>query len=265
MTRNGGYLKLHRQITENELWFSERFTKAQAWIDLLLLATYKPRTLFIRGIEIHLQPGELCYSQLSLAKRWKWSDKTVKRFLKSLECRDMLRTKICNVTTVISITKWREYQINSEQTTEQNPNNFRTNKNVKNVKEDCEPDGSQRGQPKNLSKSVSPVVEFETWWKSEYRGRFGAHYIVNHGKDRKHIKVMLGACGGDVGRLRAVASAFFEQSDDFLKRAGHTIGVFYTRFNALNKEATNGAAKSAGPTRFQTFSPEKTTYEPRTA
>ena len=82
-----GYIKLHRQITENEFYFSERFTKSQAWIDLLLLANFKPNTIFIRGIEVKTNPGELCYSQLSLSKRWKWNIKTVNKFLMMLENR----------------------------------------------------------------------------------------------------------------------------------------------------------------------------------
>ena len=109
-----GWIKLHRKVTENELYFSERFTRAQAWIDLLLLATHKPQTVFIRGVEINLQPGELCYSQLSLAKRWKWNRKTVMAFLKLLERREMLlnRTdnRLSHFTTVLTVQHWCEYQ-----------------------------------------------------------------------------------------------------------------------------------------------------------
>lgn len=133
-----GYIKLHRQITENEFWHSDRFSKAQAWIDLLLLATYKARTVFIRGIEIKLNPGELCYSQLTLAKRWKWNFKTVVTFLKTLENRKMLETKTSNVTTIISIKNWKLYQASGEQsgdqTGEQKETRTETNKNVKKEK-----------------------------------------------------------------------------------------------------------------------------------
>ena len=59
-----GYIKLYRQITENDLWFSEKFTKSQAWIDLLMLARHDSGLVTIRGIDIKLNPGQLCYSQL---------------------------------------------------------------------------------------------------------------------------------------------------------------------------------------------------------
>ena len=133
-----GWIKLYRQITENEFYFAERFTKAQAWVDLLLLANHKQATVFIRGIEIKLEPGHLCYSQLTLAKRWKWNFKTVVTFLKALENREMLETKANNITTIISIKNWNLYQANGEQsgdqTGEQRETRTETNKNVKKEK-----------------------------------------------------------------------------------------------------------------------------------
>ena len=33
-----GWIKLHRSITDNQLYFKEPFNKTLAWIDLLLLA-----------------------------------------------------------------------------------------------------------------------------------------------------------------------------------------------------------------------------------
>jgi hypothetical protein len=129
-----GYVKLYRQITENEFYFSERFTKSQAWIDLLLLANHKPNTIFIRGIQIKTVAGELCYSQLTLAKRWKWNIKTVNKFLKLLENRKMIRNKIDKVTTIITVLNWKQYQCNGEQNGEQKDNNLDTNKNVKECK-----------------------------------------------------------------------------------------------------------------------------------
>jgi DNA-binding transcriptional regulator YhcF (GntR family) len=132
-----GWIKLHRQIIENEFYFSEKFTKVQAWIDLLLLATHKERTVCIRGIEIILKPGQLCYSQKSLASRWHWNVKTVERYLNSLKKREMVETKRTNITTIISIKKWFLYQTDGEQNTyqkgEQKDTKRETNKNDKNI------------------------------------------------------------------------------------------------------------------------------------
>jgi len=115
-----GWIKLHRQIEGNEFYFDNKFDHTHAWIDLLLLANHKKATVFIRGIEIHLKPGELCYSQVSLAKRWKWNERTVNNFLKMLESRQMIHSRITYVTTIITICKWKDYQESTEQSTEQN-------------------------------------------------------------------------------------------------------------------------------------------------
>jgi len=131
-----GWIKLHRQIEENEFWFSEKFTRAQAWIDILLLARHKSGLATIRGVDIHLNPGQLCYSQKSLAKRWKWNVKTVNKFLSALKKREMVDTRKTNITTIITIKKWFLYQGDGSQSGyqigERRDTKTETNKNDKN-------------------------------------------------------------------------------------------------------------------------------------
>lgn len=128
-----GWISLHRQITENEFYFAERFTKMQAWIDLLLLANHKPVTIFIRGNEINLKEGQLAYSQLSLAKRWKWNRKTVDKFLSMLQKREMLDNRKTHLTTIISIQKWNNYQQSGQQNGQLKDNRTDIDNKVKNV------------------------------------------------------------------------------------------------------------------------------------
>ena len=180
-----GWIKLHRKLTENELYFSERFTRAQAWVDLLLLATHKPQTVFIRGVEINLKPGELCYSQLSLAKRWKWNRKTVTAFLKFLAKREMLlnRTdiRLSHFTTVITIRNWHEYQADGQQDGQRNgqrrDNGTDTNKNVeneKNVKREA------RSLPKNEDESKALFRELHFINPEVEGAKFFAYYSARH-------------------------------------------------------------------------------------
>ena len=96
-----GWIKLHRQITESEFWRSEKFNRALAWVDLLLLCNHKAATIFIKGVEIHLLTGQLAWSQQSLAARWRWDVKKVRRFLSELEKREMVSTRTDNKTTIV--------------------------------------------------------------------------------------------------------------------------------------------------------------------
>ena len=135
---NAGWIKLHRQLMENELYFTERFTRVQAWLDMLLLANHKPATLFLRGIEIKLNVGDLAYSMQSLSSRWRWNLRTVKKFLNWLENRQMVQCRNSNVTTVISILRYSDYQSDTSQSAVQNTSRVQcrmhTDNNVKNEK-----------------------------------------------------------------------------------------------------------------------------------
>lgn len=127
-----GWISLHRQIMENEFYFAERFTKMQAWIDLLLLANHKPATFYIRGNEIKLNEGQLGYSQLTLSKRWKWNKRTVDKFLMMLQKREMIHYKKSHLTTIISILNWNEFQKSAQQNAPLSNNRMHTDNNVNN-------------------------------------------------------------------------------------------------------------------------------------
>ena len=116
------------------MYFSERFTKMAAWIDLLLLANHKPAVVFIRGIEIHLKPGELFHSWTTLSKRWKWNRKTVGEFLKYLQKRQMIHYKTAYKIGVISIINWIKYQSNGVAVDYKADYKTDSNKNDKNDK-----------------------------------------------------------------------------------------------------------------------------------
>ncbi len=85
-----GYIKISRKIIDNEFYFSNKFDYMRAWIDFLLLACYKPKTVHISGVNIHLNPGELCYSMTNLAIRWQWNRWAVSSFLKLLKKSKMI-------------------------------------------------------------------------------------------------------------------------------------------------------------------------------
>lgn len=176
-----GWIKLYRQACDSELYFSERFTRMQAWIDLLLLATHKQQTVFLRGVEVHLLPGELCYSQLSLAKRWKWNFKTVKNFLSSLEKREMLETRTNNVTTVISIRNWSKYQGNGEQNGDQNGEQKETRTETnKNVKECGKMERERNSLPENAEEVKAYFRERNFVNADTQAVKFFAHFEEKH-------------------------------------------------------------------------------------
>lgn len=109
-----GWIKLHRQIQDNPLYFSEPFTRSSAWIDLILLANHKDAFFYKRGVKIDVKVGQVGYDIESLSKRWQWSRGKVERFIKQLENEQQVVRQKSNVTTLISIVKYKEYQSDSK-------------------------------------------------------------------------------------------------------------------------------------------------------
>lgn len=114
MKNSSGWIKLHRSVMEIPEWLTEPFTKAQAWVDLLLLANHKKGHIRKRGIVIEVQRGQVGYSEESLAERWKWSRGKTRRFLKYLLNNSrILRNPVQqnpNLSSLISITNYEIYQ-----------------------------------------------------------------------------------------------------------------------------------------------------------
>ena len=137
-----GWFKLHRRLTESDFWKSEPFTKPQAWVDLIALANHKSGIVWIRGVEVPVKRGQTARSELTLAKRWKWSRKKVRNFLKWLEKEQQIEQQKSNVTSLICIINYDHYQTEgttegtAEGTTEEHQKNTKgyTNKNEKNEK-----------------------------------------------------------------------------------------------------------------------------------
>lgn len=106
-----GWIKLNRQIWENELWVEdEPFDRRAAWIDLLLMANIKDKTEVYRGNVITIKRGQVITSKVKLANRWHWSRGKVDRFLKLLEELDMISYNTSMLNTSIFIRKYSAFQ-----------------------------------------------------------------------------------------------------------------------------------------------------------
>ena len=105
-----GWLKLHRSIIDNPLWAAEPFSKAQAWVHLLLVANHKDSGFLKNGQWIEVKRGQTGESVVSLSKRFRWSKNKVLRFLDLLEKQRMIEVKTTHLTTVITICNYNDYQ-----------------------------------------------------------------------------------------------------------------------------------------------------------
>ena len=142
---NKGFIMIDRSILEDDMYFSEKFTRMQAYMDLCLLAAYKSRTFYIRGNKVELQPMQVAKSVRDLADRWQWSVNKVRGYLYELEKGGYIDTQKTSVNQIITIKKYivfntqNDTQINT-QTDTQNDTQTDTpiikNNNVNNENKD---------------------------------------------------------------------------------------------------------------------------------
>jgi len=105
-----GFIIHQRKITENWLWLSEPFSKAQAWVDLLLLANHSEGSFFIRGVKVEIRRGQVGKSEENLSQRWKWSRGKVRAFIKLLETEQQIKQHRSPILNVLEILNYDFYQ-----------------------------------------------------------------------------------------------------------------------------------------------------------
>lgn len=192
---SNGWIHLHRKIEANPLWLSEPFTKAQAWVDLLLLANYKDRNSFqIRGNWVNLKSGDVGWSKDHLAQRWKWSRNKVLRFISMLEKLGQVKQQKSPLLTVISIVNWETYQKTEQQTkqqTEQQKDNRRSI--IKKDKKDKKENKDKNTEAAEAAAGDIPVLidsfkeinpSYRKWFANTTQRGACERLISIHGKDK---------------------------------------------------------------------------------
>lgn len=125
-----GYIKLYRAIQDCWIWFDDdKFTKGQAWVDLLMLANHRDKKVPFNDDIITIERGQYLTSMRKLSERWGWSISTVSRFLTLLEKDEMIIRNSNTNRTLITIVNYGIYQDGetpNDTPTEHKPNSSRT-------------------------------------------------------------------------------------------------------------------------------------------
>lgn len=87
-----------------------RYSRSEAWLDLIMVAQYRPRRVDNKGKSITLEPGQLLGARQWLAKRWSWSEQEVRTFLNRLEAEGMIKR---TQPEVVKTTQKAETKLNS--------------------------------------------------------------------------------------------------------------------------------------------------------
>ena len=110
MAKNKGWIKVHRQIWDSDIWqSSEPFDARSAWLDLLLMANHEDAVIMIGGKPVTLKKGQMHTSINKLAVRWHWNPKKVRRFLGRAKGLSMVSTDGSAIGTTITIENYSIY------------------------------------------------------------------------------------------------------------------------------------------------------------
>jgi hypothetical protein len=153
-----GWIKLYRKLTENPLWLCEPFTRGQAWVDLILIANHKPDFFYKRGINIDVGRGQVGVSEIGLSDRWKWSRNKVKNFLKDLEKEQQIKIYKTNITQIVTIINYEEYQQKEQQPVQQKSSRRAAEEQQKNTNKNEEKNKNDKNKKERESKPLFDSV-----------------------------------------------------------------------------------------------------------
>lgn len=167
---NIGFIKISRSLFDHFLWKENRvYSRAEAWIDLIRTASYRPEDHFCQSGCLSLNTGELAASVRYLAQRWSWSKDRVERFLENLSKEGMIRTETRTATrtptrtgvTVISLCNYGKF--NSTEDRYEDSNKDRG----KDTDKDTDKDESKNTKnERNKETTPIPPKGFEEFWEA---------------------------------------------------------------------------------------------------
>lgn len=105
-----GWIALHRGLQQHWLWADKPFSKGQAWIDLLMLASHCDNKFLLGNELVEIESGSFITSELKLMERWGWGKTKTRAFLDLLQKDGMITKKTDRKKTTITIENYSSYQ-----------------------------------------------------------------------------------------------------------------------------------------------------------
>lgn len=105
-----GAVMIARSLFDHEVFAKEPLSEREAWIWLIMEASWKARKKRVGNVVADTQRGQLAASVRFLATAWGWTAPKVQRYLRRLEKMEMIRSDADTGVTVVTICKYEKYQ-----------------------------------------------------------------------------------------------------------------------------------------------------------
>jgi hypothetical protein len=223
---NQGWIKIYRSIMETSFYRDSQAVHLA--IHLMLKANHKPKSFMFNHCLIYLQTGQCITGRHELSKQLGISASTIRRKLIVLQSVRFLDIKRTNKYSIITITKYEQYQtggndVDNEMDIKRTSNGHQTdtNNNDKNEKNDI----------------GTKAKELLDYFFNEHLKKRKLKYLVHGAKDIQLLKTLLKDL--TVDNIKDMINRFLDSTDPFISKAGYTIGVFYSQRNKLQENEIN--------------------------
>tara|TARA_Y100000310_G_scaffold153791_1_gene153290 strand:- start:7192 stop:8244 length:1053 start_codon:yes stop_codon:yes gene_type:complete len=109
--RRRGFILIDRNLLDHPLYKKKPFDHTHAWLDILMLASFKDRRVYWMDDIVELKRGQLVTSLRYLANRWGWSTTKVRKAISRWTKAGSIKTHAEHTTgTLISVIEYERYQ-----------------------------------------------------------------------------------------------------------------------------------------------------------
>jgi hypothetical protein len=105
-----GTVNISRRLFDSEAFKDEPMTEREAWVWLVMEASWKERKKRVGDFIVSLDRAQLSHSTRFMAETWKWTHSKARRFIDRLEKLDMIERKTDTGVSVITICNYEKYQ-----------------------------------------------------------------------------------------------------------------------------------------------------------
>ncbi|MFH5773569.1 hypothetical protein ACHFJ0_04900 [Paracoccus sp. NGMCC 1.201697] len=164
-----GTVNIARSIFDHAVFADEPKTEREAWIWLIMKASWKARAYRVGNAVVHTERGQLAASVRYLASEWQWTPAKVQRYLKRLEKMDMLRSQADTGVTVLTICNYDEYQ-SPAQASDTAAIQQRYSADTRQKKEEIREEGKKDADASSAHRVAKPSRFQEFWDAYPHRG-----------------------------------------------------------------------------------------------
>lgn len=111
-----GCVRISRDIFDDAAFKDEAFSEREAFMWLIMEASFKDREKRVGSKVISLKRGQLAASSRFMATAWGWAEARVRRYLERLKNRRMIDAATDAGVTVVTVCKYNDYQAGQAKT-----------------------------------------------------------------------------------------------------------------------------------------------------